>query len=178
MITFCIRFHCKKMFMAYWSEEKSILMCLYRFCPLCELNSMCIHFCYGNTFSCVLYCISVNSSKSVQILMLYILCIKALGKYWPWFKNVSALETMELSAGLTCQQKSVGSRVKPGEEITAAAPVPSLLPACLSQTTSFGQPRLPCLAAASPQLPLTRTSRLASHSSMLKGQMAFWNPVL
>lgn len=109
---------------------------------------------------------------------LYLLWIKALGKYWPWFKNVSALETMELSAGLTCQQKSVGSRVKPGEEITAAAPMPSLLPACLSQTTSFGQPRLPCLAAASPQLPLTRTSRLASHSSMLKGQMAFWNPVL
>lgn len=77
---------------------------------------------------------------------------------------------MELSAGLRCQQKSAVLLLKAGEEIPAEAPVPSLLPACFSQTTSFSQPRLPCLAAT-PQLPLIRTSRLASHSSMLTGQI-------
>lgn len=148
-------------------------MYLHQFCQLCELNSVGIYFCYGSMFSWILYCISVNSSISVQILMLsIILWIKALCKYRPWFKNVSALETMELSAGLACQQKSAGLHMKPSEEISAAAPVPSLLPACLSRTTSFSQPRLPCLVAASPQLPLAR-SRLASHSAMLKGQTAF-----
>lgn len=76
---------------------------------------------------------------------------------------------MELSAGLTCSQKSAGSHMKPCEEITAVAPMPSLLPACLSQTTSPSQPRLPCLAATSPQLPLTHTSRVASHAKRTTG---------
>lgn len=94
--------------------------------------------------------------------MLPILWIKALCKYWPWFKNVSALETMELSLGLTCQQKSAGSHVKLGKENAAATPVPSLLPACLSQT-AFSQLRLPCLSATAPQLPLTRLGQPATH---------------
>lgn len=64
--------------------------------------------------------------------MLSITQIEALRKCWAWFKNISALETMELSAGLICQQKSAGSHMKPGKEITAVAHVPSLLPACLS----------------------------------------------
>lgn len=46
----------------------------------------------------------------------------------------SAVEMMGLSAGLTCQQKSAVSQVKPAKEITALVPVPSLLPGCFSQT--------------------------------------------
>lgn len=165
------------MFMVYWSaEEKSILMYLHHLCPLSELNSVAICFCYENLFAWILCRTSVNSTKSVQIFTLSILWIKALCKYWPWFKNVSALGMMELSSGLTCQQKSAGSHMKLGKENAAAAPVPSLLPAYLSQTAAFSQPRLPCLCATAPQLPLTHTPRSASHSSMGSGQTAFWNP--
>lgn len=70
---------------------------------------------------------------------------------------------MKLSSGLTCQQKSAGSHVKLGEENAAAAPVPSLLSACLSQTAAFSQPRLPCLSATAPQLPLTHLGQPATH---------------
>lgn len=91
----------------------------------------------------------------------------------------SALEMMELSAGLTCQQKSAGLQMKHGKEITAAAPVPSLLLAASPrEETSFSYLRLPCLSAPSPQLPLTHTSRTASRPLALKGHVAFWNPVL
>lgn len=77
---------------------------------------------------------------------------------------------MELSSGLTCQQKSAGSHVKLGEENvklgeenTAAALVPSLFPACLSQTSAFSQLRLPFLTATALQLPLTHLDQAATH---------------
>jgi len=69
-VTFRSDFRCDKMFMVQWSsEEKSILMCFCQFCPLCELNSVGIHFCCE---ICFLGYFTVNSSKSVQILMLSI----------------------------------------------------------------------------------------------------------
>lgn len=147
--------------MVYWSsEEKSILMYLHH---LSELNSVSICFCYENLFTWILCHASANSTKKVQIFMLPILWIKSLCKYWPWFKNVSALETMELSSGLTCQQRSAGSHMKLGEENAAAAPVPSLLPACLSQTAAFSQLRLPGLSATAPLSPLTHLDQPATH---------------
>lgn len=119
-------------------------------------------FCYEKLFAWILCHTSVNSTKSVLISTLPILWIKALCKYWPWFKKVSALETMELSSGLTCQQKSAGSPVKLGRENAAVAPVPSLLPACLSQTAAFSQPRLPGLSATAPRFPLTHLGQPAT----------------
>lgn len=130
---------------------------------LSELNSVGICFCCENLFTWILGHTSANSTKSVQIFILPILWIKPLSKYWPWFKNASALETMELTSGLTCQQKSAGSHVKLGEESAAATLVLSLLPSCLSQTATFNQLRVPCLSATAPQLSLTHLAQPATH---------------
>lgn len=91
---------------------------------------MGINLCYEIYF--LEYFVSINSSKSLQSLNVIHSMDESTVSTDPDLR--SAIEMMALSAGLTCQQKSAVSQMKPAKEIAAAVRVPSLLPGCFSQT--------------------------------------------